>query len=64
LGKPTTDEAWYTGQLAFLQTHRYFTAAARSLRAAGKKQNIRKMIELLELCRDPATGGLPQGAGG
>jgi len=65
LGRPTTDEEWYTGQLAFLQTHRYFTVSARSLRAGGKKQNIEKMLKLLEQCRNPATatGGLPQGTG-
>jgi uncharacterized protein len=48
LGRPTTDEAWYSGQLAFLQAHRYFTASARALREAGKQRNIEVMIKLLE----------------
>ena len=48
LGKPTTDEEWYTGQLAFLQAHRYFTASAIRLRAAGKQRHVEAMIELLE----------------
>ena len=62
LGKSTTDEEWYMGQVAFLQTHCYFTDSARFLRAAGKKQNIEKLIKLLEQCRDPASGDLPQSA--
>ena len=52
LGMPTTDEEWYSGQLEFIQTHRYFTAAARSLRDAKKQQNIKGMIKLLEKCQD------------
>ena len=34
---------WYRRQLDFLSTHRYFTAAARSLRDAGKQRNITKL---------------------
>ena len=41
---------WYRRQLDFLSTHRYFTAAARSLRDAGKQRNItelqRRLAEL------------------
>jgi uncharacterized protein len=48
LGVPTTDEEWYSGQLEFIQSHRYFTAAARTLRDAKKQQNIEEMIKLLE----------------
>jgi len=55
LGVPTTDEEWYSGQLEFIQSHRYFTAAARTLRDARKKQNIEEMIKLLEECQ--AQGG-------
>lgn len=51
LGLPTTDEEWYSSQLEFIQTHRYFTAAARTLRDAKKQQNIEEMIKLLEKCR-------------
>ena len=37
-------QTWLENQLQFLQTHRYFTPAARSLRDEGKHRNI----ELLE----------------
>ena len=48
LGKEFTDEEWYTGQLRFVEGHRYFTATARRLRDAQKALNIvdlRKMLE-------------------
>ena len=51
LGMLTTDEEWYSGQLEFIQTHRYFTAAARTLRDARKQQNIEEMVKLLEKCQ-------------
>ena len=51
LGMPTTDEEWYSSQLEFIQTHRYFTAAARNLRDAKKQQNIEEMVKLLEEAR-------------
>jgi len=51
LGKSTTDESWYSSQLAFLQAHNYFTASATKLRAAGKQRNIEGMIKLLEQYR-------------
>jgi uncharacterized protein len=47
LGTPLTDEDWYSSQLKFLQNHRYFTAAARTLRAEGKQKNIAAMRKLL-----------------
>ncbi len=51
LGKPTTGKEWYAGQLAFLQTHHYYTAAAHSLRTASKQQHIQEMAAMLEQCR-------------
>lgn len=39
---------WYTRQLAFLSDHEYFTEAARSLRDAGKQENIAELKRLLE----------------
>lgn len=51
LGMLTTDEEWYRGQLEFIQSHRYFTAGARTLRDARKQQNIEEMIKLLEKCQ-------------
>lgn len=44
---PFSDEGWYSSQLKFLQSHRYFTAAARTLRAEGKQKNIEAMKDLL-----------------
>jgi uncharacterized protein len=40
LGKQFTDQEWYTGQLKFLEAHKYFTASARSLRDAQKAMNM------------------------
>ncbi len=46
-GCPTTDEGWYSYQLQFLQAHRYFTSAAKSLRDAQKKRNLEMLTALL-----------------
>ncbi len=50
-GMPFDDEAWYTGQLKFLQTHHYFTAAAHQLRGAKKEQHIAEMAARLHAVR-------------
>lgn len=39
MGRPMTDHEWYSGQLAFIENHTYFTDAARTLHAAGKQAN-------------------------
>lgn len=39
---------WYARQLDFLTSHRYWTAAARSLRDMGKQQNIVLLGKLLQ----------------
>jgi uncharacterized protein len=49
-GSPVDDATWYRAQLEFLQNHRYFTAAARKLRAATKQHNIALLRELLAAC--------------
>jgi uncharacterized protein len=54
LGQPMTDEAWYGDQLAFLQTHRYFTASAQTLRQGLKQRHIEELAALLEECRSTA----------
>jgi len=46
-GRPTGDAEWYASQLKFLETHHYFTAAARTLREARKAKNIAALRELL-----------------
>lgn len=47
LGTPIPDKDWYSRQLKFLQGHRYFTAAARTLRDEGKQRNIAALEALL-----------------
>jgi len=37
-----TDLEWYKNQLAFLESHKYFTASARKLREKGQEENIKK----------------------
>lgn len=46
------DEKWYRNQLFFVQNHRYFTAAARSLRSQQKKRNVKL---LFHLCKSSPT---------
>jgi uncharacterized protein len=50
-GQPMTDAQWYGGQLQFIRDHRYFTAAARSLRDAQKQVNAAAMAALLAQCQ-------------
>jgi len=47
LGKKFTDEEWYTGQLKFIEGHKYFTASARALKDAQKLINIAELRTLL-----------------
>jgi uncharacterized protein len=50
-GKEFTDLEWFSGQLEFVETHRYFTETARSMRNETKAQNIldmKKRLALLE----------------
>jgi len=46
-GSATGDREWYSGQLSFLQTHRYWTAAARGTRNQVKRANIVALEQLL-----------------
>lgn len=46
-GMAMTDEQWYREQLEFLRAHRYWTAAARAIRDAGKQRNIEALAGLL-----------------
>ena len=47
LGELFSDEAWYRGQLEFMEQHRYHTAAARALRGEGKRRNMQAMRHAL-----------------
>lgn len=49
--RPMTDSQWYGGQLDFIRDHRYYTAAARSLRDAQKRINVAAMAALLAQCQ-------------
>jgi len=49
-GMEYTDEQWYSQQLRFLQTHRYWTPAARSLREAQKQRNCDELVQLIAQC--------------
>jgi len=46
-GQPTDVYEWYEKQLAFLESHSYFTDIARAARDAGKKRNIEEIKKLL-----------------
>jgi uncharacterized protein len=50
-GQRSTDEEWYGSQLAFMHTHRYFTASAQTLRQALKQCHIEEMTGLLDKAR-------------
>lgn len=47
-GKDIPLRDWFIQQLTFLQTHRYFSPAARQLRDEGKQQHIHEIKSLLE----------------
>jgi len=51
MGHSVTDAQWYGGQLNFIRDHRYYTAAARSLRDAQKRINVAAMAALLAHCQ-------------
>jgi len=55
-GAAAGEEAWYARQLEFLQTHRFFTPAARALRDAQKRRNIATVSVLLAACRGHEGG--------
>ncbi len=50
-GQVMSDEDWYTSQIEFIQSHSYFTASARALRADGKARNRRWLIDQLAQTR-------------
>lgn len=48
LGTEFTDEQWYSGQLQFLEGHKYFTTSARTLRDTQKQLNISMLRNKLD----------------
>jgi predicted metal-dependent HD superfamily phosphohydrolase len=56
-GQRMSDEEWYLSQLHFLETHSYFTDAARQLRDEGKQAHIEEIKQRLEQSREAS---LPQ----
>jgi predicted metal-dependent HD superfamily phosphohydrolase len=57
LGKAFTDEQWYGSQLKFLESHHYFSEAARSVRSEGKKINISLLKHKLKNIEFTQSGG-------
>lgn len=63
LGTSFSDEAWLRAQLALLEEHRYFTAAARCLRDEGKRKNLVLLEKrLARLTEQTAEGGNNDGS--
>lgn len=50
-GAQITDEQWFSGQCKFLESHAYFTAAARGLRDEPKRRNLELVRGWLEAGR-------------
>lgn len=48
-GSPRTNHDWYTHQLEFLKHHKYYTEHARKSRDAGKRANIKKLENILNI---------------
>ena len=56
-GNPMSDEEWYQHQLQFLESHSYFTEAAKQFRDEGKQTHIKEIEQRLEQSREAS---LPQ----
>lgn len=50
-----SDAEWYRYEIAMLQSHHYFTEAARALRNAGKARNLAHMLALLDGASEPES---------
>lgn len=48
-GKHFTDQQWFSSQLKFVESHSYFSEAARTLRGPGKLKNIALLRQSLEV---------------
>jgi uncharacterized protein len=46
-GQTPTDAQWYAGQFKFMESHHYFTQAARTLREAQKHKNMQELVARL-----------------
>jgi uncharacterized protein len=46
-GQEFSNTQWFSGQLEFVETHTYFTGAARSLRVAGQAKNVTELKKRL-----------------
>jgi predicted metal-dependent HD superfamily phosphohydrolase len=58
-GMPSTDAEWYERQLAFLESHDFFTSAARSLRGEGERRNTDLTRGLLAEARNGGSVPVP-----
>lgn len=52
MGRDFTDREWFSGQLKFVEGHRYFTASASTLRDAQKQKNIASLQKTLSSLSD------------
>jgi uncharacterized protein len=52
------DVAWLTNQIAFVDSHRYWTASARQLRDDGKRRNIAALRRMLAAQTPPQQSKL------
>lgn len=52
---PMNQREWWPGQIRFLQTHAYFTPAARALRQAAKERNLLILEQRLRAAADAAA---------
>ena len=56
IGRFFTDAEWYTTQIRFIQSHHYFTAAARAWLDTPKAENIAALAALLAQVNDTQAG--------
>jgi uncharacterized protein len=56
-GSRMSDEEWYRSQVELLQSHRYWTQAAQTLRNVGKQRNLELVRALLAALHTRLTGG-------
>lgn len=54
-GQQMSDEEWCLNQLEFLQSHCYFTDAAKMLREEGKQKHIEELKQQLQESSQPAA---------
>jgi uncharacterized protein len=59
VGSTMSDVEWYRDQIAFLSSHRYWTASARALREPRKQKNLAQLVALLRRAEANSHNGQP-----